>query len=203
MRDADVRFAVRHLLAREHDGDQDTRVVEEMGVWNGAVRIDLAVINGELAGYEIKSARDTLSRLPSQAALYGSVFDRVHLVAADKHLSNALAAVPEWWGIIGARADYGETVRLHHVRESRINPQLEPIQVARLLWRDEALTILQRYNAVQGVRSAAREKVATRLVEALSLDELRSEMRRCLKDRQSWLGKPVNDQRDVPIGGVA
>lgn len=193
MRDVDVRIAVRSLLAREHLGDADTRIVEEMGIWNGAVRIDLAVINGEMAGYELKSAKDTLSRLPAQATLYNAVFDRVHLVAAEKHVSPAIAGIPAWWGILVAvQADDG--VRLECFRQSAINDDVQPIQIARLLWRDEAIAILERHQATRGVRSATREKVASRLIDTLSIDELRLEVRTCLKRRETWLGQPVSNQ---------
>jgi hypothetical protein len=69
MRDSDVRRAVKSWLAAEYAFDDDTRIVEEMGVWSGSVRIDIAIINGSLSGYELKSDRDTLDRLPHQLAL--------------------------------------------------------------------------------------------------------------------------------------
>ncbi|WP_375249265.1 sce7726 family protein [Sphingomonas sp.] len=199
MRDIDVRIAVRGRLASEHEGDADTRIVEEMGIWNGAVRVDLAVINGELAGYEIKSARDTLQRLPAQAALYNAVFDRVHLVAAEKHLPRATAEIPSWWGVIVAHDD-GDRVRLVVERAGDTNPAIEPAQIARLLWRDEAIDILESHGAARGVRGASRERVVERLVSTLGLNELRQAVRQCLKRRQQWLGQPVNDQADVAIG---
>lgn len=202
MRDADVRTAVRGLLIAEHEDDADTRIVEEMGVWNGAVRVDVAVINGELAGYEIKSARDTLSRLPNQAALYNDVFDRVHLVAAEKHIPHAEKEIPIWWGIIAALPS-PDGVKLEVVRQSSTNPKIDPLQIARLLWRDEAISVLECHGAAKGVRSGTREKVAMRLVETLGLDELRYEVRRCLKDRQAWLGQPVDNQGNMPISGEA
>jgi hypothetical protein len=60
MRDRDVRAALLRRLSSDYADDADTRIVEEMGVWSGSVRIDVAVINGELSGYELKSDRDTL-----------------------------------------------------------------------------------------------------------------------------------------------
>jgi hypothetical protein len=199
MRDADVRVAVRERLAGEHMGDGDTRVVEEMGIWNGAVRVDLAVINGELTGYEIKSARDTLTRLPAQAALYSAVFDRVHIVAAEKHVTRARDAIPRWWGIMVATGSASSKVALEVMRPSRINRRLHPIQLARLLWRDEAIGILEHHNAARGIRSASREIVAARVVEALDLDGLRHEVRSCLKARRGWLGQAISDPREVPV----
>src|SRR5262245_6458552 len=100
MRDSDVRAATKRMLASLHAGDPFTRIVEEMGVWSGSVRIDVAVINGELHGYELKSERDTLERLPAQAGLYSQVFDRVTLVTADRHLKIAKKTIPRWWGVI-------------------------------------------------------------------------------------------------------
>jgi len=202
MRDVDVRIAVRGLLASEHLGDPDTRIVEEMGIWNGAVRVDLAVINGEMAGYEIKSAKDTLSRLPAQAALYNAVFDRVHLVAAEKHVSPAIDEIPAWWGILIA-VPAGDGVRLECFRQSGINDDVQPIQIARLLWRDEVLAVLERHQAARGVRSATREKVASRLADTLGIDELRFEVRTCLKRRETWLGQPVGNQGQVAVRCIA
>lgn len=202
MHDVDVRIAVRNRLRDEHLGDDDTRIVEEMGVWNGAVRIDLAVINGELAGYELKSARDTLARLPAQAALYNTVFDRVHLVAAEKHLRHAVDAVPDWWGIIVA-SPAPLSLHLEVVRPSCVNVDIDELQLARLLWRDEALAVLGSYDADRGVRSGNREKIADRLAGALPTDQLRYEVRRCLKARSTWLRQSVGDQPEMAVRSEA
>src|SRR4051812_41971247 len=99
MRDSDVRAAVLRRLNAEHAGDPNTRIVQEMGVWSGSVRIDVAVINGELCGVELKSDRDTLERLPGQAEIYSRVFDRVELVVGTRHAREARAMVPKWWTI--------------------------------------------------------------------------------------------------------
>src|ERR1043166_9427743 len=99
MRDRDVRAAVRQKLNAKYGSDPMTRIVEDMGVWSGSVRIDLAVINGELSGFELKSDRDTLERLPFQAALYSRVFDRVELIVGSHHAERAAAMVPDWWAV--------------------------------------------------------------------------------------------------------
>lgn len=190
MRDLDVRLAVRSRLLAEHADEKDTRIVEEMGIWHGSARIDIAVINGEIAGYELKSARDTLQRLPNQAKLYCQVFDRVHLVVAERHIKHALLAVPIWWGIMLASEVAGR-VDLHVHRKSEPNPEINPIQVARLLWREEALEILSSHGCDRGVRSASRDKVAARLVDSFHPHELSAHVRRTLKDRDLWLGQPV------------
>ena len=57
-----IRAALKGELERLHAGDDKLRIVEEFGIEHGAIRIDIAVVNGLLHGYEIKSDRDTLLR---------------------------------------------------------------------------------------------------------------------------------------------
>lgn len=108
MRDRDVRVAVRDWLGVLHAGDADTRIVEEMGVWSGTVRIDMAVINGEITGIELKSDCDTLDRLPFQAQVYSKVFDRIIIVVGEKHAEKAFDSVPSWWGFTTAKVVLGQ-----------------------------------------------------------------------------------------------
>jgi len=199
MRDLDVRQAVKRALEQQHQGDDDTRIVEEMGIWSGSVRVDVAVINGELQGYELKSEKDTLNRLPAQRDLYSRVFDRVTLVSAEKHLEKASALIPDWWGLCAARADSSGNVSLSFIRAPNRNPCLEPMQIARLLWRSEALEILLERELAQGVRSKPVEILCRRLAEALPIDELRAEVRSALKRRVGWLRKSLCDQSEVSV----
>ncbi|OPY98943.1 hypothetical protein A5906_30780 [Bradyrhizobium sacchari] len=200
MRDFDVRQALRRDLDQQHRDDARTRIVEEMGIWAGSVRVDIAVINGELSGYEIKSARDTLARLPAQQELYSQVFDRVTLVVADHHSKKASALIPEWWGVMIATMANGQAVSLQEVRPSYGNPGVDALQVARLLWRPEAVAILHRHGLVKGFRSAAADKLCRRLALELPLELLRFEVRGALKERTGWLRKSVNDKSEVAIG---
>jgi hypothetical protein len=139
MRDSDVRAAVRTYLGTQYASD--SRIVEEMGIWSGSARIDIAVINGELHGFELKSERDTLARLESQAELYSQVFDRLTLVAAKRHVDKAVSKIPRWWGVTSAEFE-GEKIALTPVQTAERNPNVDPLQLARLLWRSEALTVL-------------------------------------------------------------
>src|SRR5260221_341269 len=99
MRDRDVRSALFTHVVERFRSDANTLIIHELGVLNGSCRIDLAVVNGLLHGYEIKSDSDTLDRLPSQADAYASIFDRVTLVVGSKHTGQATAIIPDWWGL--------------------------------------------------------------------------------------------------------
>src|SRR3954453_16495336 len=99
MRDREVREALHSKVLREHHGQANTLVVDELGLRHGMVRVDIAVVNGFLHGYEIKSDADTLSRLPTQVDVYSKVLDRATLVVGERHVEKAKLCVPEWWGI--------------------------------------------------------------------------------------------------------
>jgi len=198
MRDADVRRALLCTLEDQHGDEPDTRIVQEMGVWSGSVRIDVAVINGELTGFEIKSDRDTLDRLPVQADLYSRVFDRVHLVVGERYAAKARRLLPDWWGITVARAR-ADSLALFEDREAGRNPDPEPYLVAQLMWRAEALALLDRYGLAKGFRSKTAEVIHNRLARELPFDVLARHVRETLKRREGWLGKSVGDKPEVPV----
>lgn len=191
MRDSDVRSAVLNDLAAAHAGDARTIIVEEMGVWNGSARIDIAVINGQMHGFELKSARDTLTRLQQQSELYNQVFDRITLVTAERHAEKAGLQIPDWWGIsiVTQLADASCVVRVNRV--AMPNPKVNPVQLARLLWNDERRIILERYNLLIGHKTRSAEHWNCRLAECLPLDTLASEVRETLKQREGWLRQSV------------
>jgi hypothetical protein len=97
LRDPDIRTALREHLSAVYAGDRDTEIVDEFSVCRAGARADLAVINGHLAGFEIKSHVDRLDRLPSQAGYYGKVFDEMTLVCAPRHVETARRGLPTWW----------------------------------------------------------------------------------------------------------
>jgi hypothetical protein len=196
MRDRDVRGAILRQLAMEHAGDSDTRIVEEMGVWAGSVRIDVAVINGEMCGYELKSERDTLTRLPLQAQIYNKVFDKVVLVVGSRHLKKAVERIPEWWGVI--QAMQGDTaLELVDIRKPKQNPQPDPLIVAQLLRKDEALQILEQFDMAHGVKTKRVKFVHERLARGLPYAELTLHVRTALKAREDWLRKVGPHSLDV------
>jgi hypothetical protein len=198
MRDSDVRRAVRTILRNRHAGDPDTLIVEEMGVWSGSVRIDIAVINGELSGFELKSDRDTLSRLPTQADIYSRVFDRIDLVVGSRHAAKAEQHIPDWWGILEASED-GSAVNIIQKRPGNLNPSPDPFLIAQLLWRDEVLAVLESFGLANGWRSKKVRLLHCRLAEELSLEQLKASVRCMLKKRKEWLRQPASDEFDVPI----
>lgn len=198
MRDRDVREAVLAKLAAEHASEPDTRVLQEMGVWSGVARIDIAIVNGELCGYELKSDRDTLERLPRQIEYYGKVFDRVTIVAGARHASKVAAMVPSWWGIEMATASTN-SVAIDSIRVPATNPGREPYLIAELLSKTEALEALHIYGLAAGWRSKPIKDIHLRLTREIAFDDLRALVRVALKRRDYTLRNNRSGEFNVSI----
>ena len=181
-----MRNAVWQELFFKYGTDKNTKLVQEMGVWSGTVRIDIAVINGELSGFELKSDKDTLDRLPFQAELYSKVFDKINLVVGSKHVLKAQTLIPSWWGIIVAIQEKSG-VSLENARTSKENPAPDPYLLAQLLWKDEALNVLESFNLAKGWRGKKIKLIHQRLATEVPFIDLKFHVRETLKKRNGWL----------------
>ena len=70
-KDLDIRSALHAKRLRRLKAKPDTLVIDELGLAHASSRIDVAVINGCIHGYEIKSAKDTLDRLTPRSTFTG------------------------------------------------------------------------------------------------------------------------------------
>jgi len=185
MRDSDVREELHRRLRITHRRElASTRFVDELGIL-GLARIDTAVLNGSFSGYEIKSERDTLARLPNQVVQYSTVLDYCHIVTTRQHLEHAAPLIPDWWGVIVATQ--GTTgLKLVKGKSARLNPMIDPWSLSRLLWRAEALEALETRHLARGIRGRPNAVLWDRLAAELSLRELRTLVRETLKARSGW-----------------
>ena len=188
MRDSDIRTALRSRLACLHAGDRDTLIVEELGLSQGAARVDVAVINGEFIGYEIKSDRDTLVRLPKQRLVYSECFDRITIVVGSRHVSKALSEVPDWWGVTEAISGTDPLKRVV-VPDAERNPRVQSSTIIKLLWKSEVAAILEKLSGPVP-RRLTRDELWSQLVECVSDAELREHVRETLKLRGDWRSGP-------------
>jgi len=181
-----IRSALKKNLKNCHAQDKKVRIIEELGIQHGTARIDIAVINGIMHGYEIKSDRDTLERLPEQMNEFNAVFDKLTLIVGKCHLYKAIHIVPDWWGIMVAKVNIKSQVIFHAIREPEDNQEQVKISIARLLWREEALQILEERNKAKGVRSKPREFIYERLANVLDSDSLKEQVSTLLVSREDW-----------------
>jgi hypothetical protein len=186
LRDRDVRVALYRKVLKEHEGQPDTKVVDELGLRHGVGRVDVAVINGTLHGFEIKSDSDTLERLPGQIQIYNSVLDKVTLVCGERHADKVLTMIPEWWGLKIAALGVRQAIHFHTARMPKFNRHLDAIAVAELLWRDEVVEILSGLGVPGATLRKPRAVLYRYLASAIELEELRNVVRQRLKSRANW-----------------
>lgn len=180
--DADIRAALHSRLLVEHAADADTVIIDELGLCRGKVRVDVAVVNGLLHGYEIKSDRDSLRRLGGQVEFYGRVLDRATLVVGERHLAKTLEIVPSWWGILRVRA-CTTGLCFRPLRRGSKNPRRDPRSLVELLWLDTAMALLEKRGVASGIRGKPRRIVWDEVCRQLSEDEIAKQVRDNLKAR--------------------
>lgn len=160
-------------------------IVEELALARGKVRLDVALVNETLSGFEIKSDVDSLERLPRQLSVYGRVLDELTLVTTPKHLDRSIEQIPSWVGILVASMP-SKAVRLRTVRRPRRSPNTDPYVLAQLLWRSEALSLLESQGAADGVRSKSRHIIAQKIAETIPISSLKAAAADTLRTRSNW-----------------
>ncbi len=66
----------------------------------GSCKADVVILNGTSTVYEIKSERDSLSRLERQVESYLTVFEYVNVIAGENHIEGVMDTVPESVGVL-------------------------------------------------------------------------------------------------------
>jgi len=173
MNDAEIRLSFHRKILRRQHKRNDTLVIDELGLNHGKCRADIAVVNGHLVGYEIKSDNDSL-------------FDRAFIVVGDRHIDRIQDHVPEWWGVIVSSRGPRGAINFSMIRKAQVNRSVDLISVARLLWRDEAVEILQQRRLPSRVLRQPRAVLYKLLAELLNTCELRKAVRQYLQKRKNW-----------------
>ncbi len=187
--DADIRGVLLQRLRARHSDENDVAFLEELGLCRGQVFVDVAVVNGSIHGYEIKSDRDSLRRLAGQVAMYGRVLDRASLVVGAKHVEQAVVAVPPWWEIhvVEARST---GLHMKRLRRGCKNPARDARALVELLWLDDALALLAERGGVRGYRGRPRREIWDRVCELYAVDEIADEVRKQLNARPARQSAP-------------
>lgn len=182
-KDIDVRKKLHDFLSFKLINDEESVLIHELGLCQGEARVDIAIVNGSLMGYEIKSDSDNLERLPGQIEIYNKVMDSVTIVTGKFHTEKVINAVPSWWGIMEAEKLNKEDIELTNVREPRKNLKIDPYSLVQLLWKEEALELLTTLGLEKGCLSKPRKVIWEKLVKNVSLEDLKSYVRQQLKFR--------------------
>jgi len=189
LRDKDIRLALRDKLKAIHADESDTAIIDELSLCQGDARVDVAVVNGSFSGYEIKSDRDTLARLPNQLAAYELCFDTMTIVVGRKHVAKCKETLPGWWGIWEAVWTMNG-ITFSCWREPLPNMKITPKIVVQLLWKNELREALQEIGVTPLLKSSRRE-LCDRLVSSVTPQELFQIVRHRIRARGDWRSGPT------------
>jgi hypothetical protein len=187
-RDPDIRSALRDLLASSVT-DTDTLVVEELPIAFGFVKMDVAVLNGRLEGYEIKSDRDRLNRLGRQMELYAPLFDRLTVITTARHVERVRAEVPPWCGISTVDVK-DEHMVFTSDRPALSNPDWDVLAVLFLLWQSETVALARAHGLTRIARDVAKGLIHRQLSRRVDHDVLRAAVLDRLR-RRRWTPKQL------------
>ncbi|MEE1924349.1 sce7726 family protein [Pseudomonas sp. 148P] len=170
-----IRETLKGWVTTHLSTDAGDVLIEELGFVNRqdgrsvdmTFRADLAVANGRLVAFEIKSGADSLKRWPSQCTAYFNVFDEVWLCTHGRHLEKALGVTPKGVGIL-VTDDLGGLVLL---RNARRNGKCNAYDLSGLLWREELEVLCERHGIEvkkRETKSDIRHKVSSTVpIEAI------------------------------------
>lgn len=92
------KAALTHKVLLGRHSLQTASMLTEFRV--GDCKADVVILNGTSTVYEVKSERDSLSRLKRQVEAYRRVFARLYVIAAEKHVPAVVASVPKDVGVM-------------------------------------------------------------------------------------------------------
>lgn len=190
--DLDIRLALHAKRLRYVKAHRNTLVIDELGLAHAKCRIDVAVINGCIHGYEIKSAKDTLDRLNSQIDIYRRTLQKLTIVAAPKHVVRIMNCVPEWCGLLAAGQGPRGGINFSMMRNAVGNPDIDPVMIAHLLWRDEVIKLLSQLGYAPRELRRPRRHLYEMLCEAMTIREITAAIRTFMVQRQMWRGRPAH-----------
>lgn len=185
----DIRVALRYWVESRFEISQNDLLIDELGFSNkdpnssvdSTFRADLALANGRLVGFEIKSEKDTLKRWTSQMKAYLNVFDEVWLCVHGKHLESALTITPKHIGIIVV--DNFESLTL--VRIANNHSINNAYDLSGLLWKDELIDLAKQHEVKIKSRTTKNE-MREILADSLDIKLIRSFVLQQLKIRKNY-----------------
>lgn len=179
-----IRAALLEELTEKNRFKEHTRVIPELTLPCESVRVDVAVVNGIMHGYELKSDVDTLNRLDNQVIAYNSVFDKVTLVVGKKHAAHAISLIPRWWGVTVAKSvpEKAEPL-LIPIRDACENPAQNILAITNLLLKSEAVDCLISIGCEKGYSNKSKREICEKLVEQVDAKNLKALVRDKLINR--------------------
>lgn len=162
-------------------------LINELGFYNKSpnstvdqiFRADLAVANGRLAAFEIKSGADSLKRWDAQMIGYLNVFDEVWLCCHGKHLQKAIEVTNKDIGILIVD-DLGSIAIVRYAQKNKL---VNVYDLSGLLWREEINEFCKEFG-ISVTSRMTKKDVRDVMVEKACLDALKKFVLQKIKVRK-------------------
>lgn len=151
----------------------------------GQCKADIAILNGTATVYEIKSERDSLTRLANQIQSYQRVFAKIFVIVGESHVAEVLKETPLDVGIMSLSRRY----RISTVREAKDRPdRICPLTVFESLRIAEAKEIATRLgHAIPDVPNTEMYYALRSIFEGFGPTDVHAAMLETLKKSRSLL----------------
>lgn len=158
----------------------------------GSARADLVILNGTATVYEIKSERDSLTRLATQVSEYRKVFAKVNVIASENHIDRVMASVPEEVGILCLSRRYSITTEREACHSFEA---ICPVTVLSSLRSNEATAVAEAMGyEVPSVPNTLLFGALGEIFQSMHPEQLHREMVNVLKRSRTLM--PLNDLID-------
>lgn len=184
--DLEIRNALHKKVLRHSHACPKTIVIDELGLAHGKNRIDVAVLNGCLHGYEIKSSKDNLNRLPKQLETYNRSLQKLTIVAASNHIEDIMMLAPKWSGIVVVSKGPRGGMSFSTIRRSSLNPDVDITSLAHLLWKQEVIEYLAQLGLDGQHLKGSRKVLYRTLSRHVTVSELVEWIKVQFLRRESW-----------------
>lgn len=183
---------IQHL--RDHNEiRRDTSLMVELGVGKYTNRVDVVTVGTAIHSYEIKTKRDTLTRLEKQVSSYLSMSDFVTVVASTRHVNALISKLEDYVGIFEI-VDFGSGIQIREIRKATHSPMWSPHAALDLLPATEIRSRLLPAHA------ASKRDILLGSLSNISDDKIRTAVVSFLRERYKTTTKAFNKstkRRDV------
>ena len=181
------KAALTHKILLGKHSLQTASMLNEFRV--GECKADIAILNGTATVYEVKSERDSLSRLERQVTAYAKVFARVYVIAGENHVEAVIGSVPDDVGILRLNSRH----QISTLRDAPDRPErTSPAAIFDSIRIDEARMILLSHGvSVPVVPNTALNSVLRELFIKLDARRAHDGMVQVLKKTRNLL--PLSD----------
>jgi hypothetical protein len=153
----------------------NSAIISELAVGRYSNRADLVVAGSKLHCFEIKTAFDSLDRLPDQIYAFSKCFSEVSVVAASKHVPKLFDIIPCYVGVTEIFKSNGDL----NLRSIRQPLQSEEVSIRSLL---DLLPVAQLKLLVKDKDAKLRGDLVS-LADDMELNEVQNHVLKFLKSR--------------------